>query len=269
MSDQSNSLSEVVQPDLQKLKRRLASEGLSSVEAMGYERYLRSTLWKTIRGWVLERDKKTCQVCLHKSWNPTKDGMDVHHRDYELDTLEGKNSSALIALCRKCHERVEYFPNGNKRTSLPEKDAELERLQELHRAIVTEGMPLAMEIKTTSKRVRVILDYVGPAEFLEFYSLGSLATGVVLDFFVKFREELRLPLPFARHKLKQRSGANVISRKTNKKVLNAKLDEGRAIFSQPTDTGYDIYHHIMDYVSENQSWKIDHGGAQQISAGDI
>lgn len=70
-----------------------------------YKDYLSSSLWISIRSKILSTN--TVCACCNKQANT------VHHRNYTEDTLTGKSSKALIALCRGCHYRIE-FTNGKK-----------------------------------------------------------------------------------------------------------------------------------------------------------
>jgi len=87
--------------------------------------YRNTALWKTIRDWVRRRDKNTCQTCEIKHRH-----LDIHHRDYERETLEGFNEGSLITLCRKCHDKVEYFEPQkiNKRECELQKEAVLKEM---------------------------------------------------------------------------------------------------------------------------------------------
>jgi hypothetical protein len=213
-------LEDHVRADLIKLKARLADQGLQTVADLDYSTtYLRSTLWKKIRAWVFERDEHSCLVCRRRQGNPKWDEYDVHHRAYDLATLEGSDDSQLVTLCRRCHRKVEYFPRGEKRTSLADKEIALQRLISLHRDITEQGMRLRM----VGKEVRggtasLLLDFIGPPAFIEFHAVDSLLFWFVIDLIRKQRD-LRTHMPFGADKLRQASGAKVLDRATNKPVI--------------------------------------------------
>jgi len=74
-----------------------------------YAEYLRSALWATIRQAVLDRDGHRCRCCGERGW-------EVHHRRYTRAALEGSDLSALLTVCRECHERAEFTGSGRKRS---------------------------------------------------------------------------------------------------------------------------------------------------------
>jgi hypothetical protein len=65
-----------------------------------YEAYLQSGVWLTIRQRVLRAAKHECSCCRARA-------TDVHHRDYRPKVLRGEDISTLVAICRKCHDRIE------------------------------------------------------------------------------------------------------------------------------------------------------------------
>lgn len=72
-----------------------------------YTLYLRTPLWKRIRGRVLARDQDTCLRC---------DGQanEVHHKSYDDAVLRGDDDSQLVSLCSGCHHVVEFHASGAK-----------------------------------------------------------------------------------------------------------------------------------------------------------
>lgn len=158
-----------VSTDLLKLKKRLAKQGFADITVMDYEIYLRSTLWKKIRDWVQQRDDFSCVICTRKKTS-SRDEFDVHHRNYDLATLEGRDETQLVTLCRLCHTKIEYL-NGKKRSSLEEKEMEYQRLMALHSNIVNEGMPLRVQNSTRNGTSVLTVTYIGPKNYTEFYKL--------------------------------------------------------------------------------------------------
>lgn len=65
-----------------------------------YQQYVASDLWASIRQRVIERDECLCQSC-------KRPGCEVHHMDYDMDTLEGKSLDRLVLLCFHCHRQIE------------------------------------------------------------------------------------------------------------------------------------------------------------------
>lgn len=87
----------------QKRNETLLKMGFSS-----YKEYLKSDLWKVIRGRVLRRAKGKCEVCGGIA-------TQVHHRTYQRSTLEGKWLDFMTAVCGTCHQEAE-IQNGCKTT---------------------------------------------------------------------------------------------------------------------------------------------------------
>lgn len=83
----------------------------ANLEKIGYEsysEYLQSDLWKMIRREKLKKYQK-CLLC-------TENSQVVHHLNYNVETLVGKNHSALVCLCHTCHEIIEIDVHGQKRS---------------------------------------------------------------------------------------------------------------------------------------------------------
>lgn len=74
-----------------------------------YANYLVSPLWRSIRERVLSRADYTCHGCGGLAYQ-------VHHRRYDLDVLKGLriDETALVAICRDCHEHIEMDEAGRK-----------------------------------------------------------------------------------------------------------------------------------------------------------
>jgi hypothetical protein len=73
-----------------------------------YRSYLTSSLWKTIRDRVLAEWPR-CRTC-------NRPAKQVHHQDYKIQTLLGSVREGLIALCSRCHRKVEFYKSGGKRS---------------------------------------------------------------------------------------------------------------------------------------------------------
>jgi 5-methylcytosine-specific restriction endonuclease McrA len=78
-----------------KLKRGLKRP--KSKKGGGYDEYLKSPLWKTIRKRILDRDLHLCRDCGEKAQH-------VHHLSYAAQVMSGEDDSKLISLCVPCHD---------------------------------------------------------------------------------------------------------------------------------------------------------------------
>lgn len=69
------------------------------IKAMKYMEFLRTPYWYYVRGLVIERADRRCQLC----GEPGK--LHVHHRDYGNHGAEHRFLNDLICLCPTCHDR--------------------------------------------------------------------------------------------------------------------------------------------------------------------
>lgn len=194
------SLREHTSTDRAKLARRLAGQGIQAISDVPYEQYLRSTLWKSIRTWVVETQAGKCGICDRRA-------EEVHHHDYNDDTLWGEESVGLVGLCTRCHGLVEFGEGRVKRDALSEKRAVYERLCELHQRLEGEGFSLSV---SKSKSVTAVA-FTGEPEFQQFMECSSLAYAFVVSFEYN---ELSFPLPLGREKLAQKTGIRLSTRDT-------------------------------------------------------
>jgi hypothetical protein len=72
-----------------------------------YADYLASPLWAGIRRRVMGRDKGLCQICAKKA-------SSVHHQRYRKANLLGLTLAHMFAICRECHELIEFDGEGQK-----------------------------------------------------------------------------------------------------------------------------------------------------------
>lgn len=79
---------------------RLSELGIS------YQEYLKTPEWADIRKKVLLL-RPNCLICANKA-------NQIHHTDYDWETLLGTNLIALASLCEKCHKYIEFDEKGNK-----------------------------------------------------------------------------------------------------------------------------------------------------------
>lgn len=89
------------------------NELLKTLGFRSYKAYLASPEWARIRHRVLLRAKDQCEIC--RSAVATQ----VHHKQYDKETLLGKTLKHLIATCDDCHVLGEFGFFRNK-LDLPE-----------------------------------------------------------------------------------------------------------------------------------------------------
>ena len=65
-----------------------------------YDAYLRSSLWKSIRGEKLAKDPE-CYGC------GRNDRLQVHHGKYHISNLTGQSLDDLYTVCSRCHHKCE------------------------------------------------------------------------------------------------------------------------------------------------------------------
>jgi 5-methylcytosine-specific restriction endonuclease McrA len=65
-----------------------------------YEAYRKTSTWRAIRKRALAAADYECACCPSRA-------TEVHHRDYRPRVLSGDEISPLVAICRKCHDRIE------------------------------------------------------------------------------------------------------------------------------------------------------------------
>jgi hypothetical protein len=81
---------------------------LSEIGFPSYSDYLSSGLWESIRFRVFEVDRN-CRGC---GSNATQ----IHHANYSVDTLLGRNLDWLMPICGICHHKIEFREDGSKRS---------------------------------------------------------------------------------------------------------------------------------------------------------
>ena len=70
-------------------------------------KFYRSTSWKTVRRYVLNRDNNLCQHCLRD--NVVKSAELVHHIiELKEDISKGLDPSNCISVCKACHNKIEH-----------------------------------------------------------------------------------------------------------------------------------------------------------------
>jgi len=245
-----------VRPALMKLRARLEKQGIASVALMDYETYLRSTLWKAIQQWVLERDNFSCVICGQSKLGRLLE-VHVHHRSYELSTFEGRNASQLVTLCGWCHGKVEFYSSGEKRVSIQEKESEYQRLAALHRSIVENGLPLQIRKRGASGSASFSVHYVGPKGYLEFYALGSLMAELICSLYGASQGKLRLPIRRGIGKRTPGTGPYIIDRTTKKIVVKTLCSEDMAEVKVSKSCSYPVQRHFMKGIQQAKYWRIE------------
>lgn len=91
-----------------------------ATEVPGYNDYLDSALWKRIGRRVLKAAEHECACCPAKA-------TQVHHRDYRPRVLSGDDDTMLVALCKACHDEIHTAPDGRRRDTWNETEADLLR----------------------------------------------------------------------------------------------------------------------------------------------
>lgn len=74
---------------------------LKSLGFDSYSAYLVSDLWYAIRCRVMEKYGRCCVVC-------KRTATQVHHTDYEPDTMRGDRIDGLVAICYAHHQEIEW-----------------------------------------------------------------------------------------------------------------------------------------------------------------
>jgi len=124
------SLEEYTKPERDRLAKKLAGKFSSlctEIYDLSNSELRETALWRKTRGWRRLKDNNTCQTCSNKG-----QFLDVHHRDYRKETMEGRRPESLITLCRRCHSKVEWHETEeiNKRDCLIQKEYVLARMLE-------------------------------------------------------------------------------------------------------------------------------------------
>lgn len=73
---------------------------LRSLGFRSYGEYIRSEMWKLIRGLAFEANGTKCVSCDARA-------TQIHHASYDLRTLTGADLTHLHPVCGKCHEAAE------------------------------------------------------------------------------------------------------------------------------------------------------------------
>jgi hypothetical protein len=155
-------LDEYTRKTRERLQRKLESNYSSVtrvIEDLSNPEYRGKALWERIREWIKARDLYSCRTCGTKR-NDSECPLDVHHRNYDEDTLEGRNPDELITLCRKCHDKVEYFEPEklNERECQKQKEEVLFEMLKVHRCELEAAKEEADKIHVLEERLVLELE---------------------------------------------------------------------------------------------------------------
>jgi hypothetical protein len=219
-----------------KLARRLEKQSVRSISHISYDQYLRSTLWKSIREWVIAAQAGRCSICDHAA-------EEVHHHEYSDETMWGKRSDELVGLCPRCHHFVEFNEDRTKRVNLVEKRAVFDRLLETFQCLRREGFPLF--IKRAGLNINI--EYIGKPELQKFLECSSLGYGFVVWL---MQSEISVPLPLGREKLTQKTGVRLSLSSTSKHIATVWADTRSITIKRTKACTFPIETHLRTFLSE-------------------
>ncbi len=93
---------------------------LATLGYASYAEYLQSDQWRGLRQRIVRRFPN-CLLC-------DADAVDVHHLDYQVDTLLGRRQHRLVPLCRYHHHQIEF--DGNRKRDVRQATGALCKLAE-------------------------------------------------------------------------------------------------------------------------------------------
>jgi hypothetical protein len=98
-------------------------ENVQAVGYTSYQDYLKSDEWARLRYVTLQR-WPYCLLC-------RKPSSQVHHLNYNVETLLGRCQDSFVCLCDDCHRAIEF--DGSRKRVLRSANKELVRLAQLAR----------------------------------------------------------------------------------------------------------------------------------------
>ncbi len=84
--------------DVYSVTYALRTDEIERLRSLPYPEYLRSEWWQWKRGRAIKRAHGDCELCRQA------EATQVHHTTY--DHLGMEHNHELVALCRRCHERI-------------------------------------------------------------------------------------------------------------------------------------------------------------------
>lgn len=100
---------------------RVRSRALKKLGFATYQQYLQSPLWAEIRERVLRRSGWKCFACKGVA-------TQVHHKKYTIRTLSGAETRTLAAICRPCHQLIEF--DGEQKVDLRKANWRLQNIRD-------------------------------------------------------------------------------------------------------------------------------------------
>ena len=82
---------------------------LDSLGFGSYKAYKQTALWQSIKARAFQKTSGHCTRCGHRA-------TQIHHANYSMAVLMGKELGALHPICYACHQAIERWPWGAKRT---------------------------------------------------------------------------------------------------------------------------------------------------------
>jgi len=114
-------------PEPRRPSQRRVNDRAYNLKLLGFKRYrdyIGSALWRGIRRPIVVRANWMCEACKVAP-------MDVvHHLDYTLETLQGKNPESLIAVCDPCHDEFHSKKRRGKKSPARKKMSAMRRRRE-------------------------------------------------------------------------------------------------------------------------------------------
>jgi 5-methylcytosine-specific restriction endonuclease McrA len=90
--------------EISRTKKRTRVKKRNNGVVVGVREYPAS--WSVVRKTIYKRDNYLCQECgVHCHGNGTKDKIQCHHIDYNIDNINDDN---LITLCASCHMKTNF-----------------------------------------------------------------------------------------------------------------------------------------------------------------
>jgi 5-methylcytosine-specific restriction endonuclease McrA len=115
------------------------AESLRTLGFSSYQDYLRSPIWRFVRGLVMKRCRGQCESCRINR------ASQVHHTSYSVKVLLGHKLKRLVGVCDMCHEmahETELDPTVRKERR--RQRHELSELERSYRRVGALGQPRDM-----------------------------------------------------------------------------------------------------------------------------
>ena len=90
------------------LSYRSRALNLQYLGFQSYTEYLKSDLWKRVRGKVYARKGRRCWLCPYEA-------NAIHHNRYRVCDLLGKCLDHVFPICNRCHDEIEFSKKGHRK----------------------------------------------------------------------------------------------------------------------------------------------------------